>query len=230
MLRMRFYFTRSQVSCGVRELTGTSLDQRFLSICLSEVARECELAQAAVAHFNRAIGRQPPEGEGEGRHAEVFRALHSFLSHASNASKLFWPPKPRQRKSESPEDFAARRTDTLERAAVLRHSVGISDESPLRDRALRDHLEHFDERMVEWRKTSVNGNYYRDTIAPRGMVAGVEPRDAMRWYDPDSRVFLFRGESYDVQSLVAAVEELLPKANQASQAAWQQFIHRAPAP
>ncbi|WP_156962578.1 hypothetical protein [Salinisphaera hydrothermalis] len=143
-------------------------------------------------------------------HGEVFRSIHSLLTHASNISRLFWPPIGRGKNGAKKE----------ERGRILRERVGLPNENhPLKKRTLRDHLEHFDERIDSWRETSARKNYAQDLIGPQNMIQGLDPADMMRWYDPDRKRFMFRGEEFDMQELVSAINELLPTLNKAAEAA-----------
>ena len=66
----------------------------------------------------------------------IWRSIHGLLSAAANLSKLLWP--------------ASRDPVRRERGAWLRKELGIDDTSPMRARTMRDHLEHFDERLEDW--------------------------------------------------------------------------------
>jgi len=69
--------------------------------------------------------RLPPEI------ALFWYSLHMFLTATSNISKLLWGVK------------GGRRTE----CAALRESLAIDESSPLKPRTMRDHFEHFDERL-----------------------------------------------------------------------------------
>src|SRR5690606_10066275 len=157
-------------------------------------------------------------------HAEVFRQTHSFLTHASNVSRLFWPPKPRKRKAESPESFETRCAFTTERGKTLLELFELDDKSPLKSRVLRDHLEHYDERLDDWSNTSIARNMASDTIGPSNAIVGLDPSDTMRWFDPTTLSFRFRGETYALQPLATAVDQLPQRAV----ALEEQLRHRGP--
>lgn len=54
------------------------------------------------------------------------------------------------------------------------------DEHPLKSLKLRDHLEHFDERLDHWQAKSVRKNCSRDSIGSRERLAGVDDIDIMQ--------------------------------------------------
>lgn len=186
------------------------MDQHVLSIYLGEIETQCTFALNATQQLNQALntlsGGENPTNDHNVRklaQSEVFRSIHSLLTHASNVSRLLWPSRPKDSKAE--------------RGRILRKALGIPDDDyPLKSRRLRDHLEHFDERLDEWQETSAGRTFVQDNIGPWGSVAGVDELDVMRWYDQVARRLIFRGESIDIQELVTTIDALLPLAREAS--------------
>lgn len=73
----------------------------------------------------------------------IFCGLQNLLNATANISKELWESggkKSKERES-------------------LRKSIGVSDESPLRDVAMRNNFEHFDERLDRWWADSLRHNY-----------------------------------------------------------------------
>ncbi len=187
------------------------MDPRFLDAYVNEVRTQTMYAAQAIESLNFALQELHAAGREHGKreffHREVFRAIHSFLAHTSNTSRLFWPSVPARRHSEQAHRYAARLStlDRVQRAEALRDAFALVDDSPLRARTLRDHLEHFDERMDHWRTTSVRQNMVNDMIGPLNAIQGIEPSDMFRCFDPGSKSFIFRGETFDLQSLATEV-------------------------
>ena len=183
---------------------------------LREAVSQCEFALNAVRGLNNVLPRIGPAAKAgdwdlsRTLQQEVFRSIHSFLTHASNVSRIFWPGRPRKNRNESEHDYTARLESIpkLIRAATLREATGLSPDHVLRKRALRDHLEHFDERLDNWSATSARHNYVQDTIGPANAIVGIDETDMMRWFDPTTNTMRFRGEVYDLQELTAAVEQI----------------------
>lgn len=141
----------------------------------------------------------------------MFRAIHSFLSHIGNVSKLFWP---------SDKKFGAKA-----RGDELRRRLGVTDDHPFAKRA-RDHrnsLEHYDSRLDKWAETSVRRNIVSDQVGPLG-ANGLEKTDVMRAYDPGKAMFWFQGEELDLAELSALTDELIVKARQASEVAREEYL------
>ena len=199
------------------------MNSREISVYLREADTQCRLVIGAVAALNNAMQVSSQERNGptdwqrfEFIQGEVFRSLHSLLTHASNVSRLFWPPTGKGEVAQKRE----------ERGRLLRQRVGLPDDNhPLKNRTLRDHLEHFDERIDDWRETSVRKNYVQDIVGPKGMIVGLEEEDMMRWYDPSQKRFIFRGEDFNIQDLVAAIDQLQPLLKPAVEAANDEDRH-----
>lgn len=198
------------------------MDNFLQSVYVGEVKKQAIFSIHAILALNQALrALNDPRNTGEQRkqlHAEVFRQTHSFLTHASNVSRLFWPPKLNRKRGESNEDYKQRVQFTRERGTKLRALFAITEQSPLKSRDLRDHLEHYDERLDHWSNTSQHRNICSDTIGPPNAIVGLAPTDMMRWFDPTTNSFLFRGESYALQPLATEISILPEKADALEQA------------
>lgn len=172
------------------------MDRHTEEVYLQELDTQCTFAINAINGLNNVMPRlnagdvdQPTRNT---LHKEVFRTLHSFLIHSSNASKLLWPS---SRKAKP-------------RGAHLRDILNIKDTHPLKNRTLRNHLEHFDERLDDWAETSVNRNYAQDLIMPRNAFAGFDPKDCMRWYDPSAKEMIFRGSTFNIVEILDGLADV----------------------
>jgi hypothetical protein len=197
----------------------TGMEDRERSIYLEEAATQCRFALNAILGLQNVLPRVG-EAARAGNHAlrqvlqdEVFRSIHSCLTHASNVSRIFWPAQPEMRARETHGHYVARCAEKPKnkRASELRAAVGLPDEHYLKGRTLRDHLEHFDERLDSWRAESKDGSFVQDCIGPRGAIVGIDEDDYMRWFDPTTGSMWFRGERYDLRELVAAIEDVLKR-------------------
>lgn len=204
------------------------MDEHLKGVYLREVSKQCDFALQAAMHVNGALEvLRSDELRGSGQinknaiHGEVFRNLHSLLTHASNISRLLWPPRPLRKRGETDEQYKARQASTSARGQKLRELLKIrSNDHPLKSRTLRDHLEHFDERLDNWATTSEHRNILQDYIGPPGGIVGLEASDRMREFDPASTNVTFCGETYNVQALVTAIEELTATAKQKVEEIW----------
>lgn len=193
------------------------MDSFAKAVYASEIAKQCQFALGAIEQLNHALKAlsesSGPQQQGrECFHNEVFRSIHSFLTHTSNISRLLWAPIPTRGNGESDEAYEARISAKLPvaRALALRAAFGLPDDHVLKSRRLRDLLEHFDEKLDEWRTMSVHRNIVNDYIGPKNGIVGIVETDMMRWFDPSTNNFTFRGETFDLQALASATDQMLP--------------------
>lgn len=167
------------------------------TIYLTELLSQCDEAMEAVRRMNMALAAKEPR--------PFFRAASDFLQHAALASRMLWPPG---------RGNVWQRKSADMRGAHLRSSLDIGKTHGLRNRDLRDHFEHYDERLDDWAENSPNKNIVDNMIGPRRAIGGdaIKDSDIMRLYDPATKQLVFRGESFDMQALVAAVEDVKGKA------------------
>jgi hypothetical protein len=137
-------------------------------------------------------------------------SVQSLLMAAANVSKLLWPTYRKGEKLIS------------ERGEALRKSLAIGDEhSPLSDRTLRNHFEHYDARLEHWAATSEKRGLHdlgmrssgsTSTPADSAKVGIGDPGDQMRSFDADNNSIAFRGEVYQLQPIIDALADVRAKA------------------
>lgn len=199
------------------------MDEFLQSVYLREVQAQSKMAMNAAGAFDHLQrideeNRDNPNYDSELHIMESFRTLHSFLTHLSNVSRLVWPPsfaKPRcackKHKLELGSCYSCRASS---RAFILQQMLEVVGvEHILKNRELRDHLEHFDERLDEWRFTSKNRIIVSNYFGPEGGICVPDNSDIMRGYDPANGDFTFRGEKYSVVDLYKGVEDILIRIN-----------------
>lgn len=95
-----------------------------------------------------------------------------------------------------------------ERGEELRAILDISDTSPLKNRDLRNHFEHFDVRLEQWATMSKKRLYIDTNIGPiREMnFAGDKP---MRHFDSETLTIHFQGDSLALIPLKRELESII---------------------
>ncbi len=116
----------------------------------------------------------------------VFFNLHHFIVLVANVDKLL-DPKPGS-----------------QRASLLAGQIDLSDMDLKTFRRLRNHLEHFDERLDMW-VANYDGHAFFDMNIVTG-AKGFPTKAFLRALDGD--IFKFHGEDYPLQTLRDAVETL----------------------
>ena len=119
--------------------------------------------------------------------------LHSTVSALGNISKVFFP---------------ARRLNQT-RCVHMRTAFGVGAASLLGDRKVRNALEHFDERVDNWAATSQRHNFADRNVFAPGAIAGLDPSDFARNYDPTTTVISVFGESVDLKAVIAEVQAIV---------------------
>jgi hypothetical protein len=188
------------------------MDGLYLDVFRYQIYRECKFAIMAVEDMKKSlvvVRKAESEKDENGfwnlpkRDEGIWRFWYSaeaFLKAAGNLSKVFWPPQPRNSRKLA--------SITKERGQHLRRILGISEESPLKNRALRDHFEHYDERIDEWFEGG-KGDVIDSQLWERQHLA--KRKGYFRNFDPEEWVLFFVGDELEIRPVIKAVEELQRK-------------------
>jgi hypothetical protein len=127
-------------------------EERVLNLFKLEVRTQARYGLTALNDLRQALDAlRPSRAQDEQIQTQlmdrIWYSIHGFLSAAGNMSKLLWP----SRRAEA--DAAARRT-------ALRRDLQVEEDSPLASRVLRNHFEHFDERLDAWAKDWAGGSLW----------------------------------------------------------------------
>jgi len=203
------------------------MEAHFLMVYLREVESQSLMATNAIVnlyHVSAAVTEKNNGMDFEKRNTfnkECFRSVHSFLTHLSNISRLLWPPalSPKQNcfcNKPKANGMECSTCVARERSSQILSALGIQGaEHIIKNRTLRDHLEHFDERIDHWMQTSKNQNFVQDVIGPKGGIMGLEESDMMRQYDPMTGTFRFRGDTFSLVELFEGLNDLISRTKQA---------------
>ncbi|WP_143033524.1 hypothetical protein [Roseicitreum antarcticum] len=137
----------------------------------------------------------------------VFLLLQSVLLHSAQLSMIFHPTWKKRR----------------HRGHLLRTAFNMPDEIGfLQDRKMRDHIAHMDERLHAWYEESPNKVFVRRFFGERGGIAGdaITSGDIFEQYIPEERVFIFRGDEYDMIRLLSCTQKIMKKAEIINKHAW----------
>lgn len=171
------------------------MDPHIEHAYVSELLNQCQAALAAVQRMDAAM--QAAEARTFFQHAQA------FVVHAAALSRLLWPPRIRDQPR---HDLAQRR------GSHLRQQFQIGSGHPLEDRSLRNHVEHFDERLDDWASSSTSFSLLDLNIMPVNAVSGAVPTDNFRQYDPQTFTFYFRGDAFELPPIVCSVDQLAQQA------------------
>jgi hypothetical protein len=158
-----------------------------------EIELACRHTRLAGLDLETAVAREDEE--------RLWFALHGLLVAAANVSKLLWPS------SNSKERDHAR-------AARLRGGLGVPDDSPLNTVDVRNHFEHFDERLEQWASRAGPKGLGDRLIGPRQAISSISPIVYFRTFEPESYVVSFGDAHVALRPVIAAAHTLEVKAAQ----------------
>lgn len=120
----------------------------------------------------------------------ILDAIQNMLVHTANLAKYFWET------NKGPHKIHRKR------AQSLRKMFSVSDASAIRDKGLRNHLEHLDENLDRylWSKPIV-GNIYPAYVGPEMPRDGV-PYHFFRAFFTDSGTFESLGIRFEIQPII----------------------------
>ncbi len=179
---------------GTAELERHGFPPELVPIFLEEIIQQADFALRAIRLVQPALE--------DHRSVDVFQFIEVFLNHAAKISLILLP---------EPRGKSATRHESLSRGAFLRELLG-ADDSPILNRDLRNHLQHFDERLHCWAKETGYAPYVDKNIGQLDYFSaalGLEPSaPVLRHYDPSSHVFHFRDDKFAIQPIVDAVANI----------------------
>ena len=157
------------------------MDLMLLRVFQRQVADQCRFALAGVPLIN--------DGLAGGNQDSLWIGCQMFVVGAGNTSKALWGE-------------GRRRNAVASAREPLRTSLSVYDSSPLYDLDLRNHFEHYDERIDRWWNESTNHNHLDRLIGPPTSIAGLADIEMFRVLDPSEPTgprVVFWGEPYDLQ-------------------------------
>jgi hypothetical protein len=125
-----------------------------------------------------------------GSEAFTVSAVHEALAHAASLSRFFWPSNVGGKRSEEFKFLKQRR------AEKLRDAFNIGQDSPLKDRRLRDALEHFDERLDDYLLENDAGYFFPGPMINDHELADDPTGNIFKLVDPDASCFVLLGDKH----------------------------------
>jgi len=172
-----------------------NLTEREIELYKREVNRQCTFALIAVSNIDNSLKilDNPKDIDTFVKTMNfIWYSIHAFLTSTGNLSKLFWPSK----------------NDGKWRGQKLRELFSVEDNSPLNSRTLRNHFEHFDERLDKW--VSSRGNIFADSNIGQieNMIGNLKPEDYLRHYDPTTKTVYFKGDRFSILPIIKEISKL----------------------
>ncbi len=190
---------------GQTRIVSVPLDTTQLGYFVHEVELQCSLTLHAYDMIHAALGIKEMSRQVEG----AIAYCHTMLTHAGNVSKLLWPSRPFHLDGETEQEYKQREKNQERRGKQVCAALGVTRTSPLRSRRMRDHLEHYDERLETFLRKPHPGGLI-DMSFPGSLQPGQE---AHRIFDPGQKRFIFQGEQTEMIALADALHTVRDAAN-----------------
>lgn len=158
--------------------------------CTTSALRAADDVQAALEYGAQ---HSPASSEWQESARVILDGVQTLALQAAGLSRYWWP--------------ARLKEPHLSRAARLRVGLGVSEDSSLRNRELRNALEHFDERLDEFCRTSAVGIILPAYVGPLGEPPDV-PTHLFRAYYTDAGILEVLGERFEMTPILEEVERL----------------------
>jgi hypothetical protein len=163
------------------------MDTFLLRMFQRQVLIQCRFMLRAAEDTDIALKQQKVDV------TSVFYSIQNMLNAAANISKALWGQGGKLADQRKP----------------LRDSIGIADDSPLREVTMRNNFEHFDERLDRWWVDSKNHNHTDFNLGKQKDFP--DEIDNFRIFDPDTTDLSFWGQRFNLKNLITEVQAVLPK-------------------
>lgn len=183
------------------------MDANSLGIYIHELRNQCLFTEAAFNIFNQSLQQQSSTG--------AFVAAHTALTATAQISLILWPTRARARA----------------RGEALRKALKLDDTHPLHDKRLADIADQPDEKLDQWIQATKGEKIVIDLIGKVSALDANDVRDEalFRAYDPETKIFYYRGIGYNMQAIAKAVSGLGARIVAAHQAMFPQQTSTKPA-
>ena len=161
------------------------------NVFVIEIERQSKFGLMAYQDLEQALNVLSTANDRRSQIDRFWYSVQSLLIAVGNLSKIFWPA-----------------TKQEDRGRELRELFEVQDDSVLEPRTFRNHFEHFDERLENWATSSSHKNFADSNIGPPGMIGGVSADDHLRNFDTQNFAVTFRGDSYQLRPIFAALQDL----------------------
>ena len=178
----------------IRTERSLVMDVFLERIYLEQVIEDCQMCIQSAQNLNHELSHS----------REPFSCVIDLIHKAASLSRMFWPPKSFNKES-------TKRADS--RGMHLRKSIGINENHVIKSRSIRDHLEHFDERLDDWAENSTHQNIIKKLIGSRSAVGGdIGNDDIIHHFDPQTLHYYFRGQGFNIKDIVIGIEDIQNRA------------------
>ena len=165
----------------------------YLEALLFSTITALDAAASVETALDTGAAYEPSSSEWQEAALAIVNGVQRVAHQAGAVSRYLWPPTKSAR--------------AQARGMRLRDGLGVSDSSPLRNRELRNSLEHFDERLDAFCSGLVAGRILPTYVGPLGKDPEV-PTYLFRAYYTNVGVFEVLGKRFEMLPILDALRDL----------------------
>ncbi|WP_417624774.1 hypothetical protein [Paremcibacter congregatus] len=171
------------------------MDMNVIGLHIHELRNQCRFIEASVDILNQSMENQAAVG--------AFFGLQNIMLGSNQLARMLWSPRKKGK----------------ERAAGLRQVLELPEKYPLNNENILALVDQADEANDQWIAQSKDQYILYDFI---GDIANsrhkdVEPKNIFRAFDPTTKIYAFRGVSYNLDALLKAIADVSNRVNQIHQ-------------
>lgn len=153
---------------------------------LLQIHQQCEFAIFSYGKMNKVLKDTYPING-----AQFWYYAHSMLSSAANISKFLW-------KSGLNDKY-------LEEKKEIRKLLGVSNDSPLKNKKVRNCIEHFDEKLLSWAKKIKDDEVFTDACVGTEDSYNSYSFIPFRYYASDIQTIYFKKEHFKINEMLTEI-------------------------
>ena len=177
---------QERIAAVVNDYGG--IQPMFEAFYIQSIIYAAERAEIAFLKFEQVA-------QEDAQPAVVFALVQEGLTHAAALSRFFWP---------------MGKTDlSKSRGAKLREAFSLDDSSPLRQRRLRNAIEHFDEDLDQFLLADRFGYFFPSPIVDNQSLADEVAGNIFKLVDPARGICVLLGEKYEFNLIRGEVQHVL---------------------
>ncbi|MCY8932517.1 hypothetical protein [Bacillus atrophaeus] len=166
------------------------MNNKSIELLELSIYNQCDIFFISVEYIKEYYKNTKSMGSGE-----VWYHIQSFLTSSANISKLLWGVN----------------KQICESRVVLREKLGVSENSSLKSRKMRNFFEHFDEHIERWVEENPNSDFVDSNIGPKSMFGNLDKSKFLRHFDPTPKVITFKNYEFDMEQIEQEVYEIFEK-------------------
>jgi hypothetical protein len=157
-----------------------------------QIELQCEAIVAAAEELEAVLAEDGPPWN-QDWNSRVWIAVESMMGATARVSKALW----------------GQRMNRAEQRQSLRKGLRVPDGSVFADVAMRDHFEHFDERLERWWSEEGRDRHADRQVLPEAEWPITDDSNLFRQFDPETWVLFFWGDRFNMREVVVEAKRLL---------------------